>query len=103
MPVVAPSWLIARPIAHRGLHDASRAIIENSLSAAGGAIEHAYAIECDVQVTGDSEAVVFHDFTLDRLTLAQGRLDATPMQAIVGVAMRQTSDKLATFAAFLTH
>jgi glycerophosphoryl diester phosphodiesterase len=27
-------WLVARPIAHRGLHDAAKGIIENSLAAA---------------------------------------------------------------------
>lgn len=101
MSIAAAAWLTARPIAHRGLHDSSKAVIENSLSAAAAAIDHAYAIECDVQITADGEAVVFHDFTLDRLTLAQGRLDATPVQALADIALRQTQDRIATFAAFL--
>ena len=32
-------WLIARPIAHRGLHDAAAGVIENSIPAAEAAIE----------------------------------------------------------------
>ena len=31
-------WLVARPIAHRGLHDAAKGIVENSLAAARAAI-----------------------------------------------------------------
>ena len=64
-------WLVARPIAHRGLHDAAKGIIENSLAAARAAIAGNYAIECDAQLSADGEAVVFHDDTLDRLTEAR--------------------------------
>ena len=58
----APDWLTARPIAHRGLHDcgAGRAV-ENSVSAARAAIAQAFAIECDVQLSKDGEAIVFHE------------------------------------------
>ena len=31
-------WLTARPIAHRGLHDAAKGIIENTASAFSAAI-----------------------------------------------------------------
>ena len=30
----APAWLTARPIAHRGLHDAAKGVVENTLGAA---------------------------------------------------------------------
>lgn len=63
-----PSWLTARPIAHRGLHDKTRGVIENSLSAARAAMSGDFAIECDVQLSRDGEAMVFHDFELQRLT-----------------------------------
>jgi glycerophosphoryl diester phosphodiesterase len=87
-------WLTARPIAHRGLHDKARGVIENTASAALAAIEARYAIECDVQVTADGEAVVFHDFTLDRLTNAKGRLDAMKAASLEAVAMRGTADRI---------
>jgi glycerophosphoryl diester phosphodiesterase len=66
------SWLVARPIAHRGLHDVSENILENTESAFAAAIKHNYAIECDLQLTADGEAMVFHDETLDRLTTQKG-------------------------------
>jgi glycerophosphoryl diester phosphodiesterase len=65
-------WLTARPIAHRGLHMASKGVIENSKSAFFQAVAHNFAIECDVQLTRDGEAVVFHDFNVDRLTDSSG-------------------------------
>jgi len=61
-----------RPIAHRGLHDRAQGIIENSRSAFERAIEHGFAIECDVQLTRDGVPVVFHDDRLDRLTGLSG-------------------------------
>ena len=67
-----PGWLVAKPIAHRGLHNKANGIIENTLSAAEAAIAHGFPIECDVQLTADGEAVVFHDFDLARLTAADG-------------------------------
>jgi glycerophosphoryl diester phosphodiesterase len=87
-------WLTARPIAHRGLHDKAGGVIENTASAALAAIEGRYAIECDVQLTADGEAVVFHDFTLDRLTEAKGRLDAMNAASLAKVAMRATTDRI---------
>ena len=61
------SWLTATPIAHRGLHDLNRTVWENTLSAFGRAIEHGFAIECDVHLSQDGVPVVFHDDDLKRL------------------------------------
>ena len=64
----APDWLTARPVAHRGLHNAARGIIENMPAATEGAISGNFAIECDIQLTSDGEAMVHHDDELGRLT-----------------------------------
>ena len=69
-------WLTARPIAHRGLHDAAAGVIENTASAFRAAIAGNYAIECDLQISADGEAMVHHDDALGRLTEGSGRLDA---------------------------
>ena len=61
------SRLFDRPIAHRGLHDRSRGIIENSRSAFEAAIAHGYAIECDVQLSSDGVPFIFRDDTLERM------------------------------------
>ncbi len=66
------AWLTERPIAHRGLHDMNDRIWENTLSAFARAIEHGYAIECDVHLTADGVPVIFHDDTLSRLTGTDG-------------------------------
>ena len=98
----APAWLTARPIAHRGLHDCGvSAVIENSASAARAAIAHGFAIECDVQLSGDGEAIVFHDFTLERLTAHSGRLDAFTTNALRNIRLRG-GDTIATLPQFLT-
>jgi glycerophosphoryl diester phosphodiesterase len=70
--MTAPAWLTERPIAHRGLHDRAAGILENTLSAADAAIARRFPIECDVQLSADGEAMVFHDHTLDRLTTERG-------------------------------
>jgi len=72
--VRAPGWLTARPVAHRGLHDAARGIIENMPGAAQAAVDGNFGIECDVQLTADGEAMVHHDDALGRLTEGSGAL-----------------------------
>ncbi len=75
------SWLTARPIAHRGLHDGNKAVWENTLSAFSRAIVANYAIECDVHLSSDGVPVVFHDADLERLTSEKGMVhDRTAVQ-----------------------
>ena len=50
------SWLTARPIAHRGFHDLNTDAWENTLSAFAGAVERAFAIECDVHLSSGRRA-----------------------------------------------
>jgi glycerophosphoryl diester phosphodiesterase len=88
--VSAPAWLTARPIAHRGLHARENGIIENTLSAAQAAIERGFSIECDVQLTADGEAVVFHDWTLERLTARRGGLGKTSVADLSALTMKDT-------------
>jgi glycerophosphoryl diester phosphodiesterase len=63
-------WLREWSYAHRGLHRVG--VPENSLAAAAGAIAAGLGIECDVQKSRDGEAMVFHDWELDRLTGEHG-------------------------------
>jgi glycerophosphoryl diester phosphodiesterase len=87
-------WLIARPVAHRGLHDAAAGIVENTPSAFTAAIAANYAIECDIQLSADGEAMVFHDQTLERLTQGSGRLDALSAAELKRVAFRASTDRM---------
>jgi glycerophosphoryl diester phosphodiesterase len=97
----APSWMVARPIAHRGLHDAAKGIIENTPTAALAAVERDFGIECDVQLSKDGEAVVFHDFELDRLTASTGRVDALTAKALAKVKMQGTTDRIMPLMEFI--
>lgn len=94
--MAALDWLVARPIAHRGLHDAPAGIIENTASAFEAAIAGRYGIECDVQVTADGEAMVYHDDELGRLTEGRGRLVAMTAADLKRVAFKATQDRMLT-------
>ena len=89
-------WLIARPIAHRGLHDEARGVIENTPSAVAAAIAANYGIEVDVQITADGEAMVHHDDVLGRLTDGEGRLDQFTAAELKQVPFRGTADRMIT-------
>src|SRR5215471_16050209 len=93
---MALDWLTARPVAHRGLHDAAAGVIENTPSAFTAAIAGNYAIECDLQLAADGEAMVFHDDTLERLTQGSGRVDAVAASALKRMSFRATSDHMIT-------
>lgn len=100
----APGWLTARPIAHRGLHDCGAGpVVENSPSAARAAIALGCAIECDVQLSKDGEAIVFHDFTLERLTTHSGRVDAFTAKELRSMRLRGgRGDAVPTLMDFLS-
>ncbi len=89
-------WLIARPIAHRGLHDAAHGVIENTAGAARAAIDANYGIEVDVQLTKDGEAMVHHDDVLGRLTEGSGRLDAYTAAELKRVPFRGSTERMMT-------
>lgn len=89
-------WLIARPIAHRGLHDAGAGVIENTAPAFAAAIAGGYGIETDLQISADGEAMVYHDDALGRLTEGSGRLADMTAAAIEAVRFRQSADRIMT-------
>ena len=62
---------------------------ENSLSSFAAAVQHGYAIELDVQASADGEAMVFHDYELDRLTDRTGRIDARDADALRATALKE--------------
>ena len=65
------SWLGEHIYAHRGMHDGGE-LVENSTPAFAAALAKGLGIECDVQLSGDGKAAVFHDWELDRLTASSG-------------------------------
>jgi glycerophosphoryl diester phosphodiesterase len=94
-------WLTARPVAHRGLHDAAAGVIENTPRAFAAAIAAGYAIETDLQITADGEAVVHHDDALGRLTEGSGRLDAMTAADLKRVPFKASADRIITLGELL--
>jgi glycerophosphoryl diester phosphodiesterase len=92
----APSWLTARPVAHRGLHDITRGIVENMPGAAKAAIAGNFAIECDIQLTSDGEAMVHHDDELGRLTEGSGALLKKTAAELKALRFKNTDQRMMT-------
>lgn len=88
------SWLARQAYAHRGLHVPGTP--ENSLSAFSAAISGEMGIECDVQRASDGQAMVFHDWDLDRLTAESGPVLARPSQALSQIHLRDSNDRIPT-------
>ncbi|MEA4923123.1 MAG: glycerophosphodiester phosphodiesterase family protein [Eubacteriaceae bacterium] len=66
MNIKDDSWLITRPIAHRGLHDDEYP--ENTLPAFELAAAKDYPIELDVRLSKDGKLFVLHDRNILRVT-----------------------------------
>ncbi len=66
-------WITRYLYSHRGLHDRAGKP-ENSQAAFAASVDAGYGMELDVQAAADGTPMVFHDFTLDRLTTQKGRL-----------------------------
>jgi glycerophosphoryl diester phosphodiesterase len=88
--------LTARPVAHRGLHDIARGIVENMPAAAQAAIDGNFAIECDIQLSADGEAMVHHDNALGRLTEGSGALLGKTAAELKAVSFKNTPERMMT-------
>ena len=89
-------WLTAKPIAHRGLHDTARGLIENTAGAVRAAVDAGYGIEVDLQISADGEAMVHHDAELGRLTEGRDRLDQLSAAALKRIAFRDSDEHMMT-------
>lgn len=64
-------------------------------------MDRGFAIECDVQCTADGDAMVFHDFTLERLTDATGPIARMQSSGVVALRLKGSGDRVPSFAALL--
>jgi glycerophosphoryl diester phosphodiesterase len=94
-------WLTARPIAHRGLHDRAQGRPENTLAAARAAVAGGFAIECDVQISADGEAMVFHDSALGRLTGASDPTASKTAAELGQLTVAGSPERIPTLPDFL--
>jgi glycerophosphoryl diester phosphodiesterase len=98
---MAELYWLQRPIAHRGLHDAAKGIVENSVSAVRAAMGAGLAIEVDLQCAAGDMPIVFHDATLDRLTLETGPVAARTADALSSIPLRNSPDCILSLPALL--
>ena len=94
-------WLGQHAYAHRGLHGGGA--VENSPSAFAAAVARGFGIECDVQRSRDGEAMVFHDWDLDRLTGETGPVKARDASDLARIALGGTGDAIPTLSDLLTQ
>ncbi len=97
-----PPEFLTQPLAHRGLHDLARGRPENSRAAIRAAIDRGYGIEIDLQCSSDGQAMVFHDYDLDRLTGATGPLAARSAADLARITLAD-GDAIPTLAQVLTE
>ena len=81
-----PPRLLDAPLAHRGLWRTGAAP-ENSLAGFEAACAHGYGIELDVRLSADGEAIVFHDESLDRMTVESGLVEEYPADDLTALRL----------------
>ncbi len=98
---MAEFYWLKRPIAHRGLHDQAKGIIENSASAVRAAMGAGYAVEVDLQCCAGHMPIVVHDATLDRLTGETGDVATRDAEALCSIPLRGSEDRILSLPALL--
>lgn len=97
-----PPAFLRLPVAHRALHDRKAGRIENSLAAVAAAVAAGYAIEIDVQLSSDGQAIVFHDDNLDRLTGETGPVSARSAADLGRTPLKDSAETIPTLPQVLS-
>ncbi len=85
--------------AHRGLH--GDGVPENSLRAFALACEAGYGIELDIQLSRDGEVMVFHDYTLVRMTGDGRKLAELTAAELRSLRLAETDEAIPTLSEVL--
>jgi len=93
------AWIGEYTYAHRGLYGPG--LPENSPAAFAAAIERGLGVECDVQRSSDGQAMVFHDWELDRLTGESGPVLARSAEQLGRIRLSGGADCIPTLRQFL--
>jgi glycerophosphoryl diester phosphodiesterase len=92
---------LTTPLAHRGFHDVSQRIPENSAAGIRRAISGGFGAEIDLQLSADGVAMVFHDNTLDRMTDAVGPVRDWSCQELSDLKLNRSDETIHTFRQIL--
>ena len=93
------AWIGQWTYAHCGFHKPG--VPENSLAAFAGAIVAGYGIECDIQRSRDGEAMLLHDWELERLTGMTGPIAAHSAEELAQIAYLDSEHKIARLSDLL--
>ena len=92
---------LGTPLAHRGLHDRARGVIENSRAAVRAAVDAGYGIEIDIQRAGCGTPMVFHDSALRRLVGRSGMVAEHDAAALGAMELSGGGERIPTLAEIL--
>ena len=81
--------------AHRGLH--GEGVPENSLAAFEKACGAGFGIELDIQLSRDGEVMVFHDYTLVRMTGCEKKVCELDVSELKKLSLGDSNEKIPTF------
>lgn len=94
------AFLSTHAYAHRGLHRPGGPA-ENSLPAFDAALAAGHGMECDVRLSRDGIACVFHDAQLDRMTGERGPLSARTADQLDRIELKDDSGPIPRLSALL--
>lgn len=90
------SDFLITPIAHRALHDVTDGRPENSRAAILMALKLGYSIEIDLQLSRDGQAMVFHDYALERLTDGSGPIQQMTSKELASLTLKGSNEGVPT-------
>lgn len=96
---IAPDPALLCDYAHRGLH--GDGIPENSLAAFERAATAGVGIELDVQLSRDGEVMVFHDYTLTRMTGVEKKLAELNAAELSALTLAGSTEHIPTLSEVL--
>lgn len=98
-----PGWerLEGVRFAHRGLHDASKGVPENSMAAFQLAVDHGFGAELDVHLMADGNLAVVHDSSLKRLCGADVRVEDLTADQLEHYPLEGTEERVPLFGQVL--
>ena len=95
------SEFLTYPFAHRTLHDVADQRPENSMAGARAALAAGYGMEIDLQLSKDGIPMVFHDYSLDRLTDESGPVAQRTAAELQKIKLSGSEETIPTLAEFL--
>ncbi|MGH1412086.1 MAG: glycerophosphodiester phosphodiesterase family protein [Pelagimonas sp.] len=99
--MILPDSLLSRPVAHRGLHDVAQGVPENSRAGIRAAIAAGYPIEIDLQMSRDKQAMVFHDYDMQRLAGHKGPVQLRTSQDLADIQLIGGNESVPTLSEVL--